>query len=714
MSIIQQIRDKAAWLVFGLIALSLVGFLLMDAFVGRSRLFGGNSTTVGSVNGEKLDYIKFETQAKSRMEQMKAQGYPDNEMMQKNVKDGVWRDYVEEVILDDVFEKTGIGVGDRELNDMLAGNNAIPEIRRQFTDPKTGIFDAQAAASAINQLRAIWKGNKKNDRGYEEARRFWEEGIPQIVRSREKEKYLSMIANSAYVPKWLAEKSNADNSLMASISYVSAPYSLVADSLVKISEDEIRDYVDKHKDQYKQEESRIIAYVYYNAGPTHADSVNDRQQVANMKADFLAAKDALAYIARIGSDIPSGDIYTAKSKIQIPFKDSILALPIGGVYGPYLDQNNYVLAKKVDEKIMPDSVKARHILVATIDAQTHQPTMDDSTAKKKIDSIQNLIAKGEKFDSLAVKLSDDQGSKDKGGDLGYFTQGTMVKEFNDFCFTGKKGESKVVKTQFGYHLIEITDQKEFEPAYKIAYLAKTIDASPETDGNASGMANQFAGESRNQKSFDENAKKQKLPRLVSQEIHPTDYMIPGLGSSPQLVRWLFEASVGDVSVPIKVADKYVVALVTEVNNEGTMSAAKARLTVEPILRNKKKADLIIKKTPNNATLESAASAWNQQVKNADSIAFNSPYVPGLGQEARVIGYAFNKQMPGKPASPPIEGNGGVFIIKVNNVSARANLGGDIAQARKSQEQMQESILQRQAMDELKKIATIKDYRGKFY
>jgi peptidyl-prolyl cis-trans isomerase D len=202
MSIIQQIREKAAWLVFGLIALSLVGFLLMDAFVGRSRLFGGNSTTIGSVNGAKLDYVKFETQAKSRLEQMKAQGYPDNEMMQKNVKDGIWRDYVEEVVLDDVFEKTGISVGDRELNDMLAGNNAIPEIRRQFTDPKTGIFDAQAAASAINQLRAIWKGNKKSDRGYEEARRFWEEGIPQIVKSK-KDKNISD-ENIYYIPKYLS------------------------------------------------------------------------------------------------------------------------------------------------------------------------------------------------------------------------------------------------------------------------------------------------------------------------------------------------------------------------------------------------------------------------------------------------------------------------------------------------------------------------------
>lgn len=714
MSIIQQIRDKAAWLVFGLIALSLVGFLLMDAFVGRSRLFGGNSNTIGSVDGEKLDYTQFQRQVSEREEGYKAQGYPINDMMSQNIKEGIWKEFVEDVILDKIYKQTGIEVSDKELNDLLVGPDAVPDIKRSFTDPKTGIFDAQAAASTINQLRSVYYGNKKSDKNYEQARRFFEEGIPQIIKSRERTKYLSMIANSAYVPKWMVEKTNADNSAIAAISYVNTPYTTIPDSTVKISDDEISAYVSKHKDQFKQAETRSITYVSFNAAPTPGDSANIKQQLLNLKNDFAKAPDAQSFIARNGSEIPFFNGYVLKSKLQVPNKDTIIALPKGSTYGPYQDSYNYVIAKKIDETAMPDSVRARHILVSTVDPQTGQPVLDDSLAKNKIDSIKNLIDHGARFDSLATKLSDDAGSKTKAGDLGYFAQGRMVKEFDEFCFSGKAGDKKIVKTQFGYHYIEISDQKNFEPAYKIAYLAKKIEASPETDQSASGLATQFAGESRNQKAFNENAKKGNLIVLNAPEILPTDYTVQGLGSSRQLIRWVYDASPGDVSEPFNVGDKYVVALITEANQEGTMTPGKARATAEPILRNEKKAEMIIKKVGNANTLEAVAAATGEQVKKSDSISFATPYIPNVGQEGKVVGLSFDKELLGKPASPLVAGNGGVFMIKVDRVGAKANFNADVAQAQKAQEQMEQSNFQRQAIDALRLDANIKDSRGKFY
>ena len=173
MSVIQQIRDKAAWLVFGLIALSLIGFLLMDAFVGKSRMLGGNSTDIGSVNGEKLEYASFQKQVTDREDQAKASGYPMNDMMQQNIKDQVWKQFVEDGILAKVYKQLGIEVSNNELRDMLVGPNAIPDIKKSFTDPKTGFFDAQAAANAINQLRTLYTSNKRSDKNYEQARRFF-------------------------------------------------------------------------------------------------------------------------------------------------------------------------------------------------------------------------------------------------------------------------------------------------------------------------------------------------------------------------------------------------------------------------------------------------------------------------------------------------------------------------------------------------------------
>jgi peptidyl-prolyl cis-trans isomerase D len=715
MSVIQKIRDKAAWLVFGLIALSLIGFLLMDAFVGKSHLLGGNSTELGAVNGEKMDYITFEKQVTEREDQAKASGYPMNDMMTQNIRDQVWKQFIQDGVLEKAYNQLGISVSDKELNDMLVGQDAIPDIKKSFTDPKTGYFDAQAAASAINQLRTIYTSNKRSDKGYEQARRFFEESIPEIKKNRQKEKYLSMVANTVYIPKWMAEKMNTDMNEIAAIHYVDVPYSTVADSLVKVGDAEINDYIQQHKEQYKQDESRSIAYVAFNAAPTTVDSAKVLQGLLQLRKEFDSTKDVQAFIGRNGSEAAFYDAYLPKSQIQVPNKDSIFALPNGRLFGPYRDGSDYVIAKKIDEKTLPDSVRARHILVATVDTKTGQPIMEDSEALKKIDSIKMRIDKGESFDSLA-KLSDDEGSKAKGGDLGYFTAGQMVKEFNDFCFDGKKGDKKIVKTQFGYHYIEITDQKSFEPAYKIAYLSKKIEASPETDQDASGLANKFAGENRNQKSFEESVEKEKLQKLLAVDLQPIESNISGLGSSRQVVRWMYDdkTSLGDVSEVFSVGDKYIVAVLTEINPEGTMSVSKARAQIEPILRNKQKAAQIIKKIGTASTLEAVAAATSQQVLKSDSIHFASPYIPNVGQEPKVIGASFNKQLQGKPASAPIGGNGGVFVIKVDNNSAAFNPNSDLGQLRSNQQRQQQSAATYRALDVLTKAATIKDNRGKFF
>jgi peptidyl-prolyl cis-trans isomerase D len=720
MSILQTIRDRAAWLVFGLIALSLIGFLLMDAFVGRSRLFGNRSTVVGTINGQKVEYDDFERQVSSQEERYKAQGYPVNDAMQQNIRDEVWRQMVEDALLSNDYTKLGLDVSDKEINDMLVGSDPIPDVRRAFTDPKTGLFDAQAAAAQINQLRSVYKagpkkGTNADNRQYEAAKSFFEESVPQIIKMRLREKYTSLLANSSYVPKWMIEKTTADNSQLASISYVNTPYFTVPDSAVKITDGEIEDYVNQHKDQFKQEESRSIAYVTFDAAPSSGDTAKLKQQLVEMSADFARTNDVPAFLARVGSESPYADTYIGKARIQVPNKDSIFALSKGSVYGPYLDGGNYTVAKLVDEKTMPDSARARHILVATIDPQSQQPTMDDSTAKKKIDSIRNLIEKGgQKFDSVAMRLSDDPGSKVKGGDLGYFTADRMVKEFSDFAFNHKVGDKGIVKSQFGYHYIEVTDLKNFEPAFKVAYLSRKIETSPETDQAASGMASQFAGESRDAQTFQDNAQKGKLQRLNAPDIQPSEFSIPGLGPNRQLVRWIYDADLGNVSEPFAVGDKYVVALLTEINKAGSMSAAKARNVVEPILRNKKKAEQIMKKLGSPASLDAVATASGQQIMHSDSVLFASPYIANVGQEPKVTGSAFNKDLSGKPASPLIAGNSGVYVIRVERVSALSNPNADLNQQRFMQEQQQRAIVSRSLLDALRKLATVEDNRGKFF
>jgi peptidyl-prolyl cis-trans isomerase D len=713
MSIIQKIRDKAAWLVFGLIAVSLIGFLLMDARSIGNRAAGSTSGTIGSVNGEKLDYADFQKQVSENEDRYKSQGYPVNDMLTQNIREEVWKEFEDNAILAAEYQKLGIDVSDKELNDMLVGPNAVQEIKKAFTDPNTGMFDSQQAAAKINQLRTIYRANRKTDQNYPMAQNFFEQALPQFIKLREREKYISLIAQSTYIPKWMIEKSNADNSQIASVKYVKVPYQTIPDSTIKISDEEVQAYLDDHKNQFKQEESRSISYVSFSAAPTSGDSTTIFQQVQTLRPEFTAATDVESFMAKNGTETNFTDAFVSKSKLTGARKDSIIGLSNGAVVGPYLDGPNYVLAKIIDIKTLPDSAHARHILVGLVDPKTNQPKMEDSVGKHKIDSIKALIDHGQKFDSVAFHLSDDEGSRIKGGDLGYFGQGQMVKEFNDYVFNGKKGEMKIVKTQFGYHLIEILDQKDFEPSFKVAYFSRRIEPSPETDQNASGLASQFAGENRDKASFDAAVKKGNLHAINTPEIKITDFSIQGLGSSRTMVRWVYGANLGEVSESFPVGDKYVVAIVTEINHKGTMSLAKVRPLIEPILRNQKKTEIISAKIGTATTLDVVSSTLAQPISNSDSLQFSSPYVPNVGLEQKVVGYSFDKQMIGKPVSLAVGGNEGVFILKVDNISAKANYSVDIEQARQSMLQSQESLIQRAGTDALKKKAKIEDDRGKF-
>jgi len=707
MSIIQRIREKAAWFLFIAIGVSLLGFLVQDAFVGKTGrgLFGGSTTTVGSVNGKKIEVAEYEQKIKQMEDQYQNMGYPMNDMMRQSVRENAWNQLIGENNINEEVNKLGLSVTPKELEDMLFGPNAPEEFKKQFTNEQ-GVYDVNAAKTAIAQLRKQKSTMADN---------FNNVYLPALVNNRLHEKFVSLLSNTAYFPKWMLEKMNSDNNSLAAVSYVNVPYSTISDSSIKISDEEITAYVNNHKEEFKQENSRSIAYVVFDASPSAADTASLTNNMELLKKEMATTPEAdiNTFLAKNGSQINFMDSYVSKTAIQVPNKDSIMALHDGAVYGPYLDAGNLTIAKKLSEKVLPDSVKARHILIATTD-RSGQPLMPDSVAEKRIDSIKLAIEHGSRFDSLAAKFSASPEGQSNGGDLGYFANGRMVKEFNDFCFSGKTGDRKVVKTQFGYHLVEIEDQKNFNPAYKIAYFSKTISPSQETDEKASGLASQFASESRNAKAFDDNAKKRNYNKLLAADIKPNDMNIAALGSNRQMVKWIYDADRGDVSEMFTIDNKYVVATVTEINKEGIASAAKARPMVEYIIRNQKKAEQIKKKIGTANTLEAVATATNQQVLKADSVAFSTPFFPGAGQEGKVGGYVFNAAAKGK-ASPLIAGNGGVYSIRTENVYAKSNNDAGLDQQKTSMIQNQKAASGRGVIEAaLKKAADIKDTRSRIF
>jgi peptidyl-prolyl cis-trans isomerase D len=704
MSIIQQIREKYAAVGIGFIALSLIGFILMDSTKNNS---GGidPQDAIGEVNGRSFSYSEFLNRSKSIENMQAMNGRNVDEELRQQINGEVWRQMVERTVLEGECEKLGLVVTNKEFNDLLFGDNPPQWLSQQFTDPNTGKFDVMAAKQAINEMK-----KNKAAGNTDMLEQFYLDPMLQTALSG---KYYALQRNSAYIPKFMVEKTMADNSATASFSFVHMPYAMVSDSSVQVTDAMINNYVSAHKSEFKQEENmRSIAYVSFPFNPSKVDSANVLDQVTSLKQEFSSATDAGDFVTRNASIIPFANEYFSKERIQIPQKDSIIGAGVGVVYGPYIDGNAYVLSKVVDVKTRPDSVKARHILIGTIDMQTQQPTLSDSVAKKRIDSIEALINGGSSFDALAMQLSNDQGSAVKGGDLGYFASGTMVKEFNDFCFEKTTGSRGVVKTQFGYHLIEIMNQKNFVPAYKIAYLAKPIDASMETVNDAMNAANQFSGNSRSLKDFDANVVKQGLNKLLAPDIRENEFNIMGLGVNRSLVREIFEAEVGQVLDPVEMNGQYMVVVVTGAEKSGLMSAGKARPTVEPILKNELKAKQIIAKLGAITTLDALAAANATNVQNADSISFVSPMIGGIGFEPKVAGYAFSKANLNK-VSKPVSGNAGVFVIQTRQVGAIQSVTGNIAETRSNLLNQAKNVAVSSSMQALREKASIKDNRSKF-
>ena len=704
MSVIQTIRDKYAGVTIAAIAIALIGFILIDAFSGGGGSMFGNSTTIGKVNGEKIDARDFEQKV-----QLYKKAYGGN-TPEDQIRNSTWTYLVENEIMEEEFEKLGLALSGKELQDILFGSNPPEWMVRNpnFADPNTGQYDPARGAEFIRQL----KSGQYPDGDFIEEIYIQQQTIDQTLR----QKYFSLISAAAYIPKWLAEKQMNDNNAMSSFAYVYVPYNSLPDTAFKPTDDEIMAYVKKHPSQFQvEEESRTVSYVTFDIQPSAADSQSALNQVMEFKNEFATTPDSLqeSFLARAGSEMQYADNYFAGNKIQHAFKDSIIRNGAGNVYGPYLDGNMYVLAKLLSVKTLPDSAKVRHILIGTMDPQTGTPMRTDSAAKKLADSLQSAIARGSNFDSLVMRFSDDKGSAtpEKKGVYDFFPQGAMVKEFNDYAFEKPVGSKGVIKTQFGYHYVEVMGQKNPQPSYKIAYLAKSITPGQETNDKAQEAAQRFAAESRSQKEYNASLAKFNKQSLQSMDIRRYESNGGGLGDNRDFVRWVYKNDLGDVSEPFNMKDKWIVAMISNIQEEGLMNVTKARPFAEPFVINEKKAKKIIAEKFKGKSLQEYAASSGTQIARADSISFVSSFIPQIGSEAKVIGTAFNQSMVNKD-SEPIAGSTGVIAVRVEMIGSRPS-GANVEDLRRQMEgQLKNNTFGTAAA--LKKASTIKDYRFDFY
>ena len=693
MSIIQNIRERGTWIIFTIIVIALVAFILQDG-VGRQN--GSNTTNLGTVNGEEIIKTEFEEKV-----EIQVQNYASQGIKREQIIGFLWNQEVDLLLFKSEQEKLGLSVGNKELNDVLFGNES--PFRQEFTDRTTGEFKVNDARQAIAQLK-----KSKNTEQINQIEKFY---IKPSIENRQRSKYQAIVIKGIQFPKWLADKEYTESNAISNISYVSVPYNSIIDSTIKVDNNDISSYLKENEAAYQIDEtSRNISFVAFSAAPTSTDSLNAYNQVASLKDGFKNATDVSSYLNKVGTERSFENTYVSKNLIQDPQKDSIFSLPVGGVFGPYVYGKNYSIAKVIGVTQWPDSASIRQIFIATNNPQNGQPIKNDSLAKKLADSINVAIQKGASFNDLCQKYSDDQAGKQNNGKTEMFAQGQVPPIFNDFSFGNTVGTKQVIKTDVGYYIVEILKQSPRVPAYKIAYLTKPLLPSTETINAASTAAAQFATSSTDLKSFNTNAVKANKQALPATNIKESDFSIQGIGESRAIVRWVYEKSVNDVSEPFEVEDNYLVAIIASEEKKGLMSVDAARTQVEAIIRDQKKAN-IIKTTFKGGTLEAYAAAGKTTVQKLDSIGYAFSMLANVGNEPRVIGAAFNKSLVNK-ISEPIAGNSGVFVISVNALGAKP-AQQDPALYKDETLQRLRNVMFRTNVA-LRKAANIKDNRSKVY
>ncbi len=715
MAILNKIRQRTVFLIL-IIALALFSFVLSDLFQNNSALMGSQDT-VATVNGEDIKREDFML----KVENMQRQFGPGTSSTQ--VMNRVWDQEVRKILLQERFDHLGLTVEQDAMRDALRTNFAsFPEFANE-----AGLFDENKLNEFIANLKAI-APNRAQIGNFEINYAEWVANEQAIALGVKEQAYLNMIKAGVTTTLAEAEVDYVLENESVDVSYVNIPYTTIPDSTIKITNSDISKYIKAHKKRFETEATRDIVYVEFRETASAEDQDDVKNSVTALMNDkvefnevsklndsikgFRNAKDVEAFVNTY-SDEKYNDAFVPKSALPSVAQDSIFNLKTGQFYGPYKDNEMYKITKVVAEKFMPDSVKARHLLIpfAGSRAASMETTQTEEQAKATADSLLTVI-KGNrsKFVDL-LDFSVDKVSNENEGVLDWYAYNAMVPEFRDYTFENKKGDMGVVKTDFGFHVIEILDQKSQSRVVKVATLAQKIVPSETTIDNVFSTTSNFEYALQS-KDFNEAAKTAGVDVKPVNSLKELDENIPGLGSQRSIVRWAFEdgVKVGDYkrfSIP---GVGFAVVQVTAVNKKGLMTAEAAKAIVTPELLKEKKAEIIRKKVT-GTTVEEVAKSQNLAVSSAAAITMKNPSLTGVGAEPKVVGTAFGLNE--GQTSKLIDGKMGVFMVKVTKKLAAPKLDSYQATANRLGTARANAAATK-AYNAIKESAKINDNRAMLY
>ncbi len=658
MAVLQKIRQRSLLLIL-VIGFCLIAFIVGDLFSNGG--FKSTSKYVGSINSKDISFEDFRVKV-SNLEKS-GQGTTSTQAANR-----VWDQEVSIALLSAQFDELGIRAGEKHVIEALKADQNIGQ-NPLFLNA-AGVFD-------IAKFQEYFKANPEQ---------------AQLIKDREKDAelnakyqiYNTLVKAGVYTTESEGKLRYEMEANKVSFDYVSVLFSTIKDSDVKVSDAEITDFMSKNEKKYKADETREIEYVLIEDKASPEDEKEVKTTVnallsgrvvynqATSKNDTLAGFKSISNNAEFvneNSDIPYDSTYVAKKDLPAIDAEALFNLAPGSVYGPYMRGDYYCISKSLGRKAGANA-KASHILISYEGTQV--PNKKEKRSKEQAKAKAELllaqaIANPSSFMMLALTNSDDS-SAQQGGDLGYFSQGQMVKPFNDFVFNSPIGKIGLVETDFGFHIINVTDKQD---AVRLATIAQKIEPSEATTDKIYQTAVKFEMDA-NEKDFEAVAKAAKLTVNPSVKAKVMDENFGTVGNQRSIIRWAYEnkTNVGDVK-RFEVANVgNIIAKLKKVNKEGLMTAEDARLSVEPILKNKKKTELI-KAKMSGTSLETIAKSNATTVQQAVDLTIENATLAGVGPERKVVGTAFGLGV--NKMSAPIESNSGVYVVKTKSIVKAAVL-----------------------------------------
>lgn len=710
MAIITKIRERAG-LAVGIVALSLGLFVVGgDLLTGNSSIFG-DKQIVGEINGEDISLKEYQEEVqKLEYDFAVQQNKNPSEQDMMGIREQAWNQLIFEKVFRKQAEEAGVLVSDEEGIDMVQGNNIHSAVKSTFVDPKTQQFDKTLV---VNFLRNI-------DQARPEQKAAWYNFEGKLPNDRLRTKYEALLTKTNYTTTAEAKREYESQTAKVNLDYMFIPFSTIPDSTIKVTDEELQTYLKGHQYKYKSQDTRGIDYVQFMILPSKDDSVYFQQELAEIKDQFKTAENDTAF-AKSRSDVQ--EAYKVFSPNELPKELVSLGDSVrkGDVYGPFLSGSTFTIYKMVDKLNEGSfSAKASHILFKTNGT-------DDTAkvnAKKRAQDVLARIRKGESFEEMARQFGTD-GTKDQGGDLGWFSEGKMVKPFENavFAFSGKGLLPDVVETDFGYHIVKVTEPKT-NLKYKVASIARNIAPGDKTKDDIYRKANEFRAKLTSAEEF-ENAVKANttLTKMTAASLMKNSTNVNDIQEAKGLVQWAFqdETKIGDLKL-YEFNDRYVVALKTKQTEEGPAKLDDVKDLVKIEVIKAKKADQIFNKLLKNnkakdfksmtKDLKAIAAAYGPEavVNSQSEITFAASTMGDFGYDPVVIGRVYG--MKPNESSKPFQAENGVGMVKMTTFNAAPETK-DYSSYKTQIDQKYQGRGQYYITEAIKEIAKVKDNRIKY-